>query len=81
MLGFGPKRVTRATGSQPRLSPSGTALVDNQEFSDWVKGRVPAHRWGRPEDLGGTVVFLASEASNFVNGQMIVVDGGLTCSM
>ncbi len=57
------------------------ALVENREFSEWVTGRVPAHRWGRPEDLGGTVVFLASDASNFVNGQLIVVDGGLTCSM
>ncbi len=56
-------------------------LVDDPKFSEWVVNRVPARRWGRPEDLAGTVVFLASEASNFVNGQMIVVDGGMTCSM
>ena len=56
-------------------------LVEDAKFSDWVVNRVPARRWGRPEDLAGTAVFLASEASNFINGQMIVVDGGLTCSM
>jgi gluconate 5-dehydrogenase len=52
-------------------------LVDNPEFNKWICGRTPAGRWGRPEELVGTAVFLASGASNFVNGQIIYVDGGL----
>ena len=52
-------------------------LADNREFDAWIKGRTPANRWGRPEELIGAAVFLASEASSFVNGQVIYVDGGL----
>ena len=40
--------------------------------------RVPAGRWGEPDELAGAVVFLASPASDFVNGQILVVDGGLS---
>ncbi len=54
------------------------ALVDNAEFSDWLCKRTPAGRWGRVEELGGAIVFLASAASDFVNGQIIYVDGGMT---
>ena len=53
------------------------SLVDNPEFNKWICGRTPAGRWGRPDELVGTAVFLASGASNFVNGQIIYVDGGL----
>lgn len=53
-------------------------LVADEEFSSWVKTRTPAGRWGEVEELGGTVVFLASDASSFVNGQTIFVDGGMT---
>ena len=53
-------------------------LVDDPEFSAWVAQRTPAGRWGRVEDLVGTLVFLASDASAFVNGQTIYVDGGMT---
>lgn len=54
------------------------ALVDDEEFSAWVSSRTPAGRWGRVEELGGAVVFLASDASSFVNGQTLFVDGGMT---
>ena len=54
------------------------ALVDDPDFSDWICKRTPAGRWGRVEELCGAVVFLASAASDFVNGQTIFVDGGLT---
>lgn len=54
------------------------ALVDDEHFSSWVRGRTPAGRWGDPSDLVGTLVFLASGASDFVNGQTIYVDGGMT---
>lgn len=54
------------------------ALVDDPEFSAWVTARTPAARWGTPEDLAGPLVWLASAASDFVNGQVIYVDGGMT---
>ena len=54
------------------------ALVDDAAFSDWLCQRTPAGRWGRVEELGGAAVFLASAASDFVNGQVLYVDGGLT---
>lgn len=53
-------------------------LVDDPQFSRWVTNRTPAGRWGRTEDLVGTLVYLASSASDFVNGQTILVDGGMT---
>ncbi|KXO98664.1 SDR family oxidoreductase [Tsukamurella pseudospumae] len=54
------------------------ALVDDAEFSGWVSGRTPAARWGDVADLVGPLVFLASDASSFVNGQILYVDGGMT---
>lgn len=56
-------------------------LADNPEFDGWVKGRTPARRWGRPEELVGAAVFLLSSASDFVNGQLIYVDGGMLASL
>jgi gluconate 5-dehydrogenase len=47
------------------------------KFDSWVKGRTPSGRWGKPDDLIGVAVFLASPASAYVNGQVIYVDGGL----
>ncbi|MDB5847103.1 MAG: short-chain dehydrogenase/reductase [Rhodoferax sp.] len=54
-----------------------TALLQNPAFDAWVKGRTPARRWGRPDELAGTAVYLASAASDYVNGQIIYVDGGM----
>ena len=54
-----------------------TALMENPAFDAWVKGRTPARRWGRPDELAGTAIFLASSASDYVNGQIIFVDGGM----
>jgi gluconate 5-dehydrogenase len=53
------------------------ALVEDPKFDAWVKGRTPSGRWGKPEDLIGAAVFLASPASAYVNGQVIYVDGGM----
>ncbi len=53
-------------------------LVDDEAFNSWILGRTPAHRWGTVADLAGPVVWLASQGSNFVNGQTIFVDGGMT---
>jgi gluconate 5-dehydrogenase len=54
------------------------ALVEDEQFTQWVRTRTPAGRWGRVEDLVGGLVFLASPASDFVNGQVLYVDGGMT---
>lgn len=54
------------------------ALVADEAFSAWVAGRTPAGRWGRVEELAGAAVFLASAASDFVNGQILFIDGGMT---
>lgn len=60
------------------LTEMNTALTSNPDFDAWVKNRTPTKRWGKPEELVGTAVFLASSASDYVNGQMIYVDGGLS---
>ncbi|MEO5736500.1 MAG: glucose 1-dehydrogenase [Variovorax sp.] len=57
------------------------ALVDNAEFTAWLVGRTPSRRWGDVQDLVGAAVFLASDASNFVNGHILYVDGGVTATL
>ncbi|HVY21512.1 MAG TPA: SDR family oxidoreductase [Bauldia sp.] len=57
------------------------ALFDDPAFTDWLIKRTPARRWGDVGELKGAAVFLASDAANFVNGQVIYVDGGLLASM
>jgi gluconate 5-dehydrogenase len=57
------------------------ALVDNPEFSAWLEKRTPAGRWGNVDELIGAAVFLASDASSFVNGHTLYVDGGITASL
>jgi 2-deoxy-D-gluconate 3-dehydrogenase len=52
------------------------ALQDNVERAAAITSRIPAGQWGEPADIGGAAVFLASEASNYVNGHVLVVDGG-----
>lgn len=53
-------------------------LKEDPEFDAWIRGRTPAARWGLPEELQGAVVFLASAASAYVNGEVLTVDGGLS---
>ena len=53
-------------------------LVADAEFDAWLRKRTPAGRWGSPEELVGALLFLASPASDFVNGQIVYVDGGLS---
>ena len=55
--------------------------VDGHPFNDFIVGRTPAGRWGEPDDLQGAAVFLASAASDFVNGQIIYVDGGILATI
>jgi gluconate 5-dehydrogenase len=66
-----------AIGPGYMITDMNQALIDDPAFDGWVKGRTPARRWGRPEELAGTAVFLASAASDYVNGQIIYVDGGM----
>jgi len=55
--------------------------VDGHPFNEFIIHRTPAGRWGDPEDLAGTAVFLASRASDFVNGQIVYVDGGILATI
>ncbi len=62
-------------------TPLNKALVDDPAFSEWLAKRTPAGRWGNVGELVGACIFLASEASSFVNGTVIFVDGGITISL
>jgi gluconate 5-dehydrogenase len=57
------------------------ALLSNPEFNAWVEKRTPAGRWADPGELGGAAIFLSSEASSFVNGHILYVDGGFTATV
>jgi gluconate 5-dehydrogenase len=57
------------------------ALTEDPEFTGWLEKRTPTGRWGEVEELVGAAVFLASDASSFVNGHTLYVDGGITVSV
>ena len=72
--GIGPGYIaTQQTAPLRERQPDGS----RHPFDQFIVGRTPAGRWGKPEDLMGPAVFLASDASNFVNGQVLYVDGGV----
>ena len=56
-------------------------LVADEQFSAWLTGRTPSRRWGDVAELEGAAVFLASDASSFVNGHILYVDGGVTATL
>lgn len=66
-----------AIGPGYMVTEMNTALLENKEFDAWVKARTPMRRWGLPEELAGTAIYLASDASNYVTGQIIYADGGM----
>jgi gluconate 5-dehydrogenase len=70
-----------AIGPGYMLTDMNEALVKNPEFNAWLMSRIPSKRWGRPDELVGAAVFLASAASDYVNGQIIYVDGGMLAAM
>jgi len=63
------------------LTEMNRPLIEDQKFDAWVCARTPAGRWADPAELVGTAVFLASHASDFVNGQIIYVDGGMLAAL
>ncbi|WP_370321578.1 SDR family oxidoreductase [Oricola sp.] len=62
-------------------TPLNAALVADANFSAWLEKRTPAGRWGKVEELVGACIFLTSDASSFVNGTIVYVDGGITASL
>ncbi len=77
-----------STGSTPtRIAPGyfktelNEALVANPEFNAWVEKRTPMGRWGDVAELGGAAIFLASDASSFVSGHILYVDGAFMATM
>ncbi|MEZ5930551.1 MAG: SDR family oxidoreductase [Alphaproteobacteria bacterium] len=62
-------------------TPLNQALIDDPEFDAWLRQRTPAGRWGKVEELRGACIFLASDASSFVNGQILYVDGGVLATL
>lgn len=66
-----------AIGPGYMITDMNEALINNPEFDAWVKARTPMRRWGKPEELAGTAIYLASDASNYVSGQIIYADGGM----
>lgn len=62
-------------------TPLNAALVADPEFTAWLEKRTPAGRWGKVEELVGAAIFLSSDASTFVNGTTLFVDGGITASL
>jgi gluconate 5-dehydrogenase len=57
------------------------ALAEDEKFSAWLCGRTPLGRWGEVDELVGAAIYLASDASSFVNGHILYVDGGITASI
>lgn len=55
--------------------------AEGHPFNKFLKSRTPARRWGQPDDVAGTALFLASDLSDFINGQTIFVDGGITSTL
>ena len=70
-----------AIGPGYMLTDMNLALMSNSDFNNWLMSRVPAKRWGNPDELVGAAIFLASSASNYINGQTIYVDGGMLAAM
>jgi gluconate 5-dehydrogenase len=57
------------------------ALVEDKAFTSWIEKRTPAGRWGEVEELAGAAIFLAADASSYINGQIIYVDGGMSSTL
>ena len=79
---FGPQGVTsNAIAPGYIVSDMTSDLHNDPEFDSFVRGRTPLGRWGEPREIGAVALFLASDASSYVNGHLLVADGGLTAAL
>ena len=79
---FGPQGVTsNAIGPGYIVTDMNTALKADPEFDAFVRAGTPLGRWGEPKEIGAVALFLASDASSYVNGHLLVADGGMTISL
>ena len=75
----GLKMLTRSMATETEAT--GPIADPGNPIHDFIIDRTPAGRWGRPEDLQGAAIFLASKASDYVNGQILYVDGGILATL
>lgn len=79
---FAPRNIlVNGIGPGYMATDMNQALMDNPEFDAFVRKRTPLGRWGRPEELAGAALFLSSDASSFMTGQVIYIDGGVLASL
>ena len=79
---FGPQGVnSNAIAPGYIVTDMNTALKADPKFDRFVRERTPLGRWGEPKEIGAVALFLASDASSYVNGHLLVADGGMTIAL